>query len=334
LNQNYAVVLTTINHPTRAVNEINERSGELNAKFVLIGDSKSPADFACPGADYYDIDAQVATGFKFAKLCPTKHYARKNIGYLTAMRGGANVIIETDDDNIPRDGFWAPRVRSQTAPLLTTKGWCNVYRYFSDDLIWPRGLPLNEILVPAPSIDGASIVEADCPIQQGLADENPDVDAIYRLILPLPASFHENKTVILDEGVWCPFNSQNTTFWRDAFVLLYLPYHCSFRMTDIWRSFVAQRLGWAMGWKMQFHSSTVFQERNEHDLMRDFAEEVPGYLHNDRIRKTLEDLDLGSGLGALSDNLIKSYDALIALDVVGAGERELVTAWVEDIAAL
>ena len=32
-------------------------------------------------------------------------------------------------------------------------------------------------------------VESDCPIQQGLADRNPDVDAIYRLILPLPFSF-------------------------------------------------------------------------------------------------------------------------------------------------
>ena len=156
----------------------------------------------------------------------------------------------------------------------------------------------------------------------------------YRLLLPLPVNFDANREFILDVGVWCPFNSQNTTFWRDAFPLLYLPYYCSFRMTDIWRSFVAQRLAWEAGWRLSFHSSTVFQERNEHDLMRDFADEVPGYLHNERIRKTLEDLPLSSGAGALMDNLVKAYDALISLGVVGADEKMLLRAWLADIASL
>jgi hypothetical protein len=29
--------------------------------------------------------------------------------------------------------------------------------------------------------------------------------------------------------------------------LLYLPSHCCFRMTDIWRSFIAQRCLWELG---------------------------------------------------------------------------------------
>lgn len=331
--QRYAVVVTTINHPTRAVREIQDRARELDATFYLIGDSKSPADFELAGARYFDLDQQRATGFAFAELCPTKHYARKNIGYLAAMRDGANVIIETDDDNIPRDGFWAPRERSARAPLVTNAGWCNVYRYFSDSLIWPRGLPLDRIKDEPVPLAQLSAIEADCPIQQGLADENPDVDAIYRLILPLPLSFDSGE-VILDKGVWCPFNSQNTTFWRPAFPLLYLPYHCSFRMTDIWRSFIAQRIGWENGWRLLFHGSTVFQERNEHDLMRDFAEEVPGYLHNERIRRTLEDLPLTGGEGHIGDDLTACYRALIDLGVVGAEEEPLLAAWLADIAAL
>lgn len=334
MSHNYAVVVTTINAPTRAVEEIQARTGELSARFFVIGDSKSPPDFSLPGSDYLDIAAQVATGFRFAELCPTRHYARKNVGYLAAMRAGCDVIIETDDDNIPRDGFWAPRTRVQRAPTVDAKGWCNVYRYFTDTPIWPRGLPLNEVRSEVAPLASLTVAEADCPIQQGLADENPDVDAIYRLVLPLPVSFEPDRAVILGEGAWCPFNSQNTTFWKDAFPLLYLPYHCSFRMTDIWRSFVAQRLAWAAGWRLQFHSSTVFQERNAHDLMRDFADEVPGYLHNERIRKTLEDADFTSGSDALGDNLLKAYEALIGLGVVGAEERALVAAWVEDLSGL
>lgn len=334
MDQRYAVIVTTINAPTRAVLEIRDRAPELGARFVVIGDSKSPADFHLPGADYLDVEQQVASGFEFARMCPTRHYARKNIGYLWAMRQGADVIIETDDDNIPRDGFWAPRERSVRAPTATSQGWCNAYAYYSDALIWPRGLPLDRVQDKVTPYEALAVQTHDCPIQQGLADENPDVDAIYRLLLPLPMNFTSGRDLILDKGVWCPFNSQNTTFWRDSFPLLYLPYYCSFRMTDIWRGFVAQRLAWEAGWRLSFHSSTVFQERNEHDLMRDFADEVPGYLNNERIRKTLEDLPLASGVGALSDNLSKAYDALIQLGVIGAEERPLLKAWLTDISAL
>ena len=75
----------------------------------------------------------------------------------------------------------------------------------------------------------------------------------------------------------------------------------------------------------------MWQERNEHDLMRDFADEVPGYLNNDRIRGTLEALTLEKGSGALGANLEKAYTALIDLDVVGSGEIELLTAWRKDL---
>lgn len=334
MSHKYAVVITTINSPTRAVEEIQRDSHKLDAEFVIIGDTKSPPDFRLDGTTYLDVEMQRQTGFKFAELCPTKHYARKNIGYLVAAKNGADVIIETDDDNIPRPEFWATRERSQQGRLVSSSGWCNVYRYFTDKLIWPRGLPLNRIQDSPADISTLDIITADCPIQQGLADDNPDVDAIYRLILPLPVVFDEAQNIILGQGTWCPFNSQNTTFWKDAFPLLYLPYHCSFRMTDIWRSFIAQRLAWTAGWNLAFHNATVFQERNEHDLMRDFADEVPGYLHNDRIRKTLEDADFGNGSPALLDNLLKAYDAMISLGVIGADERPLIEAWVDDLGKL
>jgi hypothetical protein len=331
LAEKYAVVVTTINHPTKAVVEIQARSKELDASFYVIGDSKSPSDFSLPGSCYMDLAAQRASGLTFADLCPIKHYARKNIGYLAAMRDGATVIIETDDDNTPRDCFWVERMRIQRAPLVQSPGWCNVYAYYADHTIWPRGLPLDRIANQPPPFEALEHQVSDCPVQQGLADGNPDVDAIYRLVLHLPVNFLQDRTVVLDKGSWCPFNSQNTTFWRDAFPLLYLPYHCSFRMTDIWRSFIAQRIMCENDWRLQFHSSTVYQERNEHDLMHDFADEVPGYLNNDRIRRTLEDLPMNCGVAAISDNLMKAYAALIKIGVIGEAETPLLEAWLADI---
>jgi len=218
-------------------------------------------------------------------------------------------------------------------PLSKNVGHVNVYRYFSEANIWPRGLPLDRILSPLTPFESLPKAEVDCPIQQGLANENPDVDAIYRLTLPLPQSFRRDRRVALGDGSWCPFNSQNTTWWRDAFPLLYLPAYCSFRMTDIWRSFVAQRIAWANRWAILFHEPTVWQERNEHNLMRDFKDEVPGYLHNAAICEALAALNLKPGVAHLTENLRTCYEKLVEQKWVGEQELELLDAWIADLAA-
>jgi hypothetical protein len=330
MQEKYGIVVTTINYPTRAVKEICRDTSKLDAQFVLIGDQKTPSDFEQPGAYYLDLDAQRKTGFKYAALAPARHYARKNIGYLVLIHNGATILIETDDDNIPRKEFWSPRKSTVWARLVTTTDWVNVYSYYTTGLVWPRGFPLDHINQASP--DWCSLISGDvyCPIQQGLADENPDVDAIYRLILPLPLNFRRADPVAL-RGAWCPFNSQNTTWYRVAFPLLYLPYYCSFRMTDIWRSFVAQRVAYLNDWGIVFHNATVIQERNEHNLLRDFEEEIPGYLNNKGIRETLEDVALPVGRDKIPDAMRLAYERLVECGFIGAEELPLLDAWLEDL---
>jgi hypothetical protein len=328
-----AIVVTSINPPNRALVELARGSSTRGDRFVVVGDTKSPSDFRLEGCEYYDVDAQRATGLPFASLCPTRHYARKNVGYLVAMRAGATVIIETDDDNVPRPAFFGARRRQAEVASVEGAGWVNVYRYFSTATIWPRGLPLDRIRVEPPPFEDLRARALDCPIQQGLADDNPDVDALYRLTFPLPQVFRSDRRVALGRSSWCPFNSQNTTWWPDAYPLMYLPAHCSFRMTDIWRSFVAQRIAWECGWSVLFHEATVFQERNEHDLMRDFADEVPGYLHNAAIAQTLGALALGTGIREIPENMRRCYRALADLGVVDARELPLLEVWLADVDA-
>jgi hypothetical protein len=276
MKENIAVVVTSIAKPNQALQALAQGCGDRGYQFIVIGDETSPPEFHLDGCQFYSLEEQYETGFKLARLCPTRHYARKNLGYLIARNNGASIIIETDDDNIPYKEFWNDRQRNQSASTVANSGWVNVYRYFSAANIWPRGLPLDRIKDKVPSFESLSVRVTDCPIQQGLANENPDVDAIYRLLLPLPQSFGSRRRVVLTGGSWCPFNSQNTTWWSDAFPLLYLPARCTFRMTDIWRSFIAQRIAWTNNWGILFHEPTVSQERNEHNLMRDFKDEMPG----------------------------------------------------------
>lgn len=329
-----ALVVTSISAPNAALRELAQGCHAANAPFILIGDSKSPSGFSLDGCTFYSIERQLQTGFQTAALCPLRHYARKNIGYLVGAQYGASVIVETDDDNFPRKDFWAERIRRQLIPGLDQGGWVNVYGYFSDANIWPRGLPLDAVRHPLPRFDSLAVAERDCPIQQGLADENPDVDAIYRLLLPLPLRFRFDRQVGLGRDSWCPLNSQNTTWWRDAYPLLYLPAYCSFRMTDIWRSLIAQRIGWENGWSVLFHGPTVWQERNDHNLMRDFQDEVPGYLHNRAIADALAGLSIAPGLERMADNLRICYETLVRLSLVDSKELRLLEAWLGDLAVL
>lgn len=331
MNEKTALVVTSIAQPNAVLRALAQGSVKHGLEFIIIGDESSPATFELEGSRFYGINEQRALPFSFAEKCPTRHYARKNIGYLIAISEGAQVVVETDDDNMPSEDFWTERVRRNSVNVVSDAGWVNVYRYFTDANIWPRGLPLDHIQSAIPPFESLIAEEIDCPIQQGLADENPDVDAIYRLALPLPQSFRRDRRVALDAGTWSPFNSQNTTWWRDAFPLLYLPAYCSFRMTDIWRSFVAQRISWANDWGVLFHEATILQERNEHNLMRDFKDEVPGYLNNSRIAEALDRLTLQKGLDKLCDNLKICYEELVRMELVGARELDLVEAWISDI---
>jgi hypothetical protein len=313
------------------MHEFAAGSQRQGVNFVVVGDSISPTDFLLSGCDYYSVDRQLATRFRYAHAAPLRHYARKNIGYLISIRNGSNIIVESDDDNYPLAGFWSRRQRTQRAHVFEKAGWLNVYSHFCNSSIWPRGMPLDAVRQPLLPLADALLQDCDCPIQQGLCNGDPDVDAIYRLVNPLPINFEDRGSVALANKSWCPFNSQNTTWWQEAFPLMYLPGTCSIRMTDIWRSFIAQRIAWANEWNVLFHKPTVYQERNAHNLMGDFKDEISGYLHNRKIGERLEGLPLKRGVENIPDNLRFCYDDLARVGLVEARELNLLTAWLADL---
>ena len=78
-----------------------------------------------------------------------------------------------------------PQVRVVPSPRPDQPRWVNVYRYFSSENIWPRGFPLDLVSVPVPEPE-LSEEGIHSPIQQGLVDNSPDVDAIWRLTQDRP----------------------------------------------------------------------------------------------------------------------------------------------------
>lgn len=335
-NDNVYLVVTSISRPNAVLGALAEGCQRNQVAFIVVGDSKSPPSFELGGCSFFSLEDQRRLPFRTSILCPEKSYSRKNVGYLIAIAAGAEVLIETDDDNIPSDDeFFATAPEVTEYPCVRGTGWFNAYRAFTDQDIWPRGFPLEEVRASrADRFTYVNVPNLHSPIQQRLADGNPDVDAIYRLLFPLPLSFDRRQPIALDTNVWCPFNSQNTVFLESAYPLLYLPSYCSFRMTDIWRSLIAQAICWVNDWRITFHPSSVFQERNEHDLVRDFADEVPGYLNNASIAEMLGDCKFAPGRNQLGENLLMAYELLVRRGLVGSGELELVSAWLDDLAMI
>ena len=324
------IVVTSISGPNQALRLLAEGARHHGHEFIVVGDTKSPDNFQLEGCTFFGIKEQATVWPDFARKCPTGHYARKNVGYLLAMVRRAQCILETDDDNLPFQDFFQPLDRTIKAPVIEHGGWVNIYKYFTDKPIWPRGLPLEKVHKAGPPFSSLPMELVDCPIQQSLTQGNPDVDAIYTLLLPLPQDFRSDRRVVITAGSWCPFNSQNTAWYPPAYQLLYLPAYCSFRMTDIWRSFVAQRICHANGWGILFNKPTGFHKRNHHDLTRDFADEVVGYVNNLRLMDELQELDIKEGPEHMGANMRLCYEMCVKMGIIGAAELDLLDAWLLD----
>jgi hypothetical protein len=327
-----ALVVTSIQAPNPIMQALARACMQTRSPFFVLGDRKSPPQYVLDGAEYFGLDAQHERFGAFSRLLPTGHYVRKNLGYLAALEAGVEWIVETDDDNDPLPNFMTPPTQMRARLLQNDGGWLNVYDHFGpSQSVWPRGFPLEALQPGSPVPVREGWVEERPLLVQGLADDNPDVDAVYRLTRPLPVRFdHGAAPVVLASDNWCPFNSQNTWWHRSIAVLAYLPAHCSFRMTDIWRSFVAQRCLWAMGQRVCFVAPTVRQARNEHNLLRDFEDEVPGYLQNEKIRKVLQACALQ---GKPEADLMACYRALADAAILSREELPLVEAWIEAVHA-
>ncbi|MBK7856145.1 MAG: DUF288 domain-containing protein [Bacteroidetes bacterium] len=326
-----ALVITTISAPNKCLKLFAEKCHKNLIDFIVIGDKKSPENFSLKFTDYLSVENQLNLDFSLAKDAPTNHYSRKNIGYLRAIANGSQIILETDDDNFPYQQFWkfnsTPQINTQS---VSCNDWINVYRLFTNQNVWARGFPLE--LVDADYLPKAIFKKEKlkAPIQQGLADIDADVDALFRLSNKSEIKFTKGTEIALGKNTWSPFNSQNTVWHKIAFPLLYLPATCSSRLTDIWRSYVAQRICFDNNWHVLFQSPTVYHQRNQHNLLKDFEEEYDGYLNNYQIKKGLEKLKLKPGEKKIPENLLKCYEWFVKHKLLKKKELFLLECWISD----
>lgn len=316
------IVITTIFPPTKAVKKF---ANSANWQLIVVGDKKTPAEWKYRNVNFISAEND-SLGISLAKHLPFNSYSRKNIGYINAIKSDAEIIYDTDDDNIPYEN-WDDVLFDGQWDTLTNKGFVNIYKYFTKEFIWPRGFPLNKIL----NEKEQRLIKKNNKIGvwQFLADDDSDVDAIYRLTIGKNIKFNKRAPIILDKNTISPINSQNTFFRKEVFPLLYLPSYVSFRFSDILRGYILQPILWTKGYRVGFGSPTVYQKRNPHNYINDFEAEIPFYLNNENIISEL--VKVTSTKYSIEENMIKSYERLIELNIVKQRELKLLNLWFKDI---
>lgn len=277
------------------------------------------------GAEFISVDEQKGA---LANMLPVKSYSRKNYGYIEAIKSGAEWILDTDDDT----GQLAEietyiRVQVDQPVLSSDNGFVNSYKVYGSGNIWPRGLPLDHIF-EMPLVGPKQ--KATVPVRQFMIAGDTDVDAIYRLTnTDLDFKWRDSNSYLVSDNNYCPFNSQATLWNKMAFPLMYIPATTTMRMCDILRGYVAQRCMREKKWHLGLGPGLFHQDRNPHDYMIDFEDEIHVYLY---IKKIAEELDKLKLTGDLCIDIKLCYEMLVDLfqarGVIEHEELNVLDAWV------
>jgi hypothetical protein len=286
-----AIAVTSIaSQDSPGISKLISLAEICSAQLVIIGDKKTPVwdkKVLPEFVHYFSVEDQIEKWPKLANLLPFNHYARKNLAYLWAIENNVSVLLDTDDDNSSEVNVF-DAVPSQYRVISESVEWVNVYAYFGKKEIWPRGLPLDEARKEV-AVDRVAKGDLEWHCFQSIVDGDPDLDAIGRLLYPENHHFLDSEPLLLTGQNFCPTNSQATLWKQPLFPLLYLPVTSSFRMTDIWRGIIISgfikenRLSTAFG-KLGFR-----QDRNVHNLISDFVDEVSGHEHNRTIKQVSDE---------------------------------------------
>ena len=307
-------VVTTNYEPSEAVRRWMRVEGWC---LVMVGDRKSSNKYQTQwtGGDgkiavvYLSLDDQKALNNAFVNAVPWNSFGRKNIGYLYAMMHGARVIWDFDDDNMLK--FWIPGAAPKGAPSIEAavpsqgaqtihvlepyKHNCSTYNPYP--MIgapvlpsWPRGLPLSHIKRPEcydTQTVSRKVSHKSVAVLQSLADIQPDTDVVYRITMPHPFSFKrssETKPLMVPKGVFAPYNAQATLHFEASFWALLLPVTVHGRVSDIWRSYFAQRLFWDLDLRVGFLARPlVVHAQNYHSNLGDLEGERDLYQKSEHL---------------------------------------------------
>jgi hypothetical protein len=274
------IVCTSINAPTIAIEKYDAMK---DWTLIVVGDLKTPSDYALSNGVYLDPKSQEKMGSTLSELIGWNCIQRRNFGLLHAINLGADAIAIVDDDNIPLEN-WGQEIMLgssvKSTEFLTEEEAFDPIGATNYPNLWHRGFPLE--LIKSRSYENKIVKDVVPDIQADFWNGDPDIDAICRLEHRPNCEFSESFFPFSSNKI-SPFNSQNTIISRSVAMEYFLYPHVG-RMDDIWASYYVQ----SKGFKVIYNRPTVFQDRNEHNLITDMKKEYIGYENNLQLIRDLK----------------------------------------------
>jgi len=272
------IATTTINKPTKALKLFAKNK---NCKLIVALDKKSKK-FDLKNSIVLSTKYQEKKWPKLSKLVGWNCIQRRNFAILEAFERGAEVIALIDDDNIPYSN-WFKNIyinrQIKCKEIKTNKKIFDPVGYTNHPNLWHRGLPLELVNNRKYKADKKKLIKPD--IQANFWNGDPDIDAVCRMIFKPECNFKKNLFPFFSKKI-SPFNSQNTLIARKVIKDYFLFPHIG-RMDDIWASFYVT----SKKYSVLYNEPTVYQQRNVHNLIKDFKDEYIGYVNSLKLVESL-----------------------------------------------
>jgi len=265
------IATTTINPPTKALKLFAKNK---NCQLVVALDKKSKK-FELKNSIILSTSYQEKKWPKLSKLVGWNCIQRRNFAILEAYNRGAEVIALIDDDNIPYSNWFkniyvGKKIRCKEVDI--NKNIFDPVGYTNYPNLWHRGIPLELVKDRKYKTKKKFLIKAD--IQANFWNGDPDIDAICRMIYRPECNFKKSYFPFYSKKI-SVFNSQNTLITRRMVQDYFLFPHIG-RMDDIWASFYVT----SKKYKVIYNEPTVYQQRNIHNLIKDFKDEYIGYTNS------------------------------------------------------
>lgn len=303
-NCKYWGIATTIFEPSKAFDVFLQTSKQFC--LAIVADLKTPVH----KYQTYDKDrvlvldvqfqTQLASDISYVNRLPWNSFARKNVGYLFGLAAKAEAIFDFDDDNIINNlntfrDVMQKQFDSFTNHIAFTDSFIVNYMPLflqknESSFHWPRGLPLTEIK-SCPRFKEDNTGQHNTMIWQSLASNDPDVDAISRLATNYKIDFKNGLSLSLGK-TFSPLNAQSCIWFKEAYIGLHLPFTVHGRVSDIWRSYISQKLIHSINGSIVVSSPFVVQERNAHNYLADFNSEIPLYEQSGALISVLNNTSM------------------------------------------
>jgi len=316
------LVVTTIHEPSFLggyIDNIRRFGRDERTRIIVIVDRKTPAavaeaclkarergfEVACPS-----LEEQIAFLRRLGVdpgWIPFDSDNRRNVGFLMALAGDAEVVVSLDDDNFcpAEEDFVGTHAVVGTTIAAEVRessdGWINVcdeLRFRRDDpKPYPRGFPYG-------ARRGRRSVqsrgdEVRLAVNVGLWVDDPDVDAATRLTQAPWATGYTGHAFALGPKTWSPINTQNTAVARGA-----MPAYYYVRMGqavgglridrygDVLSGFLLQKCVHHLGETVRVGGPVCRHLRTPHNLFQDLYHELAGMVILEDFLPRLREMDI------------------------------------------